>query len=436
MKRFILFTLIFVSVIKSQTFDGASLGMAGNYSAISRGVNAIAWNPANLALCRGNTVELNLFSLNAAVYNNSFSLHSYNRYFTAEGNKGFWTTSDKNDLLDLIDENGLDVDLNMATNVFGLAFNNFALTAQVIGQGQVGLSGNEQLLRAVLFGENLDKNYEYHADEQYHGSIYSAGKISWALAYPFKVLNRFHPKLGDLAVGIGVNYYLGISAAQVIQSNVLAQRITVNDEESVRYLADIKMRVAKPEGATPAGKGMGFDLGVSASYNSKWRFSMAAQNLFAKINWSSGVEYLEVLQKDSLSINDLNNKKNDTKISIDTSYSAAAFSTSLPATLTLGAAYQIRPDLMLTADWRQGLNHAFGNSTTPRLGVGAEYRYWKWLPVRAGFAMGGGQNFLIGLGFGLNFRFFDLDYSYAMKNALWPTYSEGLFTALSIKFKL
>jgi len=403
MKRLLILLLICVTAGSGQSFDGASLGLAGNYTAISKGVNAISWNPANLALCRGNTVELNLFSLNAALFNNSFSVNSYNRFFTSEGHKGYWSKSDKEDLLDLLDDNGLDIDLNMTANVFGLAFNNFALTSQVIGQGQVGLSPNQQLFRAVLFGENLTRDYEYRASEQYHGDVYAAGKVSWALAYPFNILKQFHPKLGDLAVGIGVNYYIGIATAQVLQSNVLAQRISAGEDESVRYLADIKMRVAKPEGSAPAGKGIGFDLGVSTSFNGKWKFSMAAQNLFASINWSSGTELIEVLQKDSLSIDDLmDDKTSDTEISIDTSYSTAAFTTKLPVSLTIGAAYQIRPDLMLTADWRQGLNHAFGNSTTPRVGVGAEYRYWKWLPVRAGFAIGGGQHFLIGLGFGLN----------------------------------
>ena len=66
-----LFSLLFiwVSTASAQNFDAASLGMAGNYSAISRGVASMAWNPANLALKRGNMLEINLFSVNAQFYN-------------------------------------------------------------------------------------------------------------------------------------------------------------------------------------------------------------------------------------------------------------------------------------------------------------------------------------------------------------------------------
>lgn len=438
MKRIILIGLIFTALVNGQNFDGASLGMAGNYSAMSRGVNSLGWNPAHLALIRGNTVELNLFSLNMALFNNSFSLNDYNRYFTLQGNPDtLWSDSEKKDILNLIDENGFALDLNTTTNIFGLAFNNFGMVLQAIGQGQGGLSSNKQLLRTALFGDNLDKTYEYRADDQYQAEFYSAIKVAIGYAYSLDVLKQLHPKFGELSAGIAVNYYLGTGVAQVLKSDVLFQRIE-GDDESVKYSANIEARVAKPEDGALAGKGTGYDFGLSTSFNSKWRFSMAFSNLFAKINWSVGAEKLEIIQKDSLKTKDLfEDKKDDQhKVEIDTSYDISGFTTTLPAYLSIGASYQMMPNLLITADWRQGLNKAFGNSTTPRVGVGVEYRYFDWLPLRGGLAMGGGHNFLLGYGLGINFQYFDLDLSYAMKNALWPTYSEGIFTALSVKVKL
>jgi len=104
--------------------------------------------------------------------------------------------------------------------------------------------------------------------------------------------------------------------------------------------------------------------------------------------------------------------------------------------MRIAAGYRMLKNLKLMVDWEQGLNTAFGNSTTPKIGVAAEYKVLRWLPLRSGFSVGGREGFQYGLGFGLNFRFFDFDLSYAMKKALWPSYSRGVLFAMGMKFKI
>lgn len=138
-----------------------------------------------------------------------------------------------------------------------------------------------------------------------------------------------------------------------------------------------------------------------------------------------------IIESDSTNVYE--DSDEDHSVSVDTTYSAGSFKTNLPAKMSMGAAFQMFDNLTLTAEWQQGLNEEFGNSTTPRVGVGAEYFPLKWLPLRTGMAVGGRVGFLYGMGIGLNFSHFRFDYSYAMNKAMWPSSSNGLFTALSMK---
>ncbi len=435
MKKIIFLLILFIVSLYAQEFDGSSLGMGGNYTAKGLGIDALYWNPANLALPRGNAVELNLLSLNSSVYNNSFSFHTYNRYFTQAGNPdNFLDEQEKKDFLGLISGNQIALDIRTNTNVLGLAFNNFGMAVQAVAYGHVAV--NRRPLDMALNGEGIDSTYVYHEPNQASGSSYSAAKISIGYAYPFRI-SRFLPGFSDLAVGFAVNYYIGIGVAQVRQVDAMLKRIP-GDDESIVINAMLRARFATPDNGLLPGRGKGFDFGFSSGYGSRWKFGLSFSDIGSSINWSANTQQHVTMHYDSVKTLDLINGNNngDHAVDQDTTTDIASFSTKLPAIMRIGVAYRFFSKLLLTADYRQGLNKAFGNPRTPRVGVGAEYTPLDWLPVRGGFALGGNESFLIAMGFGLHFRFFDFDYSIAMKNALWPTHSEGVFTALSFKLKL
>lgn len=434
MKKTIVFVLLSCVLLWSQSFDGASMGMAGNYSAMSRGVNSIAWNPANLALPRGNTFELNIFSINTMLFNSSFSINNYNRYFTEEGHDGEWSESDKREIADLLPEDGLSLNLDTGLNLFGAAYNNFGFAVQLIGYGKARLA--KKPFEIFLFGENFGKDYLLDEPSMAETNGYSAIKWSFGYGYPFKIdkyidIKKYLPGISDVAVGMNFNYYMGMAVAQTLESNVLVERI----EEDMIYNVRMEARTSTLGSGFPAGNGIGFDLGLSAKYDDDWHFSLSFNNLFGSIYWSKNTEKTIVVEADSSAFFDLFEENNeDHSVSEDTTFSCGGFSTSLPITMRLGAVYQVLPKLKLSFDWHQALNEQFGNDFTPRIGVGAEYYAQSWLPLRSGIAIGGGQGFLLGLGFGLQFKYFEFDLSYAMKEALWPTYSKGVFTAMSMKY--
>ena len=440
MKRILFILLIALTPLWSQSFDGTGLGLAGSYTVTSRGIDALSWNPANIALPRGNTLEINIASANIALLNNAFSMNTYNRYFTHEGNPDTLLDSgEKRDFLNLIPENYWRLNTDVSANVLGLAFNNFAMGMQVISQGGIGF--NKKPLEIGLYGENITTDYQLQIPEQVQGSAYAAVKISFGYAYPFR-LQQFFPKLDariqPVSVGIAVNYYLGIAVAEVQDSEILLHRFpAANDQdETIKYGGKAAVRVAIPEEGMIPGRGRGFDFGIASGYGSQLRFGIGFSNLGASINWNYNTRMELHTISDSLKTADLIENGPETATRTDTTMDIDAFSTPLPSVMRVGAAYYLKPEWLVMAEWQQGLNKAFGNSTTPRISVATEYKVTQFFPVRAGIALGGKESFLFSLGFGLHLAVFDLDYSFAMKNALWPTHSEGLFQAVGMKFKL
>ncbi len=439
MKKLIGFILIGWAVIYGQNFDGASLSMAGSYTALSRGIDAVGWNPAGLALYRGNAIELNLISVNSALFNDAVSWNTYNRYFTAEGNPdNYLSDSEKKDFLDLFSDNRIKLNTDVALNVFGVAFNNFGLAVQAIAGGSA--DANIKPLQIALNGLNFAEDYNYNVPNQINGNMFSAVKISFAYAYPFSV-KKYLPGFRPVSVGIGINYYVGLAVGQVLDSHLSINRVPAEGDQNeyIKIHGQARARYAMGEdGPTPVGAGRGIDFGMSSGYGKKWRFALSFSNIGGSINWSSNTNMLIKTHSDSIPTGDLlgGGSSKDTSTDTDTTLTIGSFSTSLPAVMRVGGVYEIQKNWLVSAEWQQGLNKAFGNSTTPRLSVGTEYAPLPWLPLRTGMAVGGRESFLWGMGFGLRFRFVDFNYSFAMKNALWPTHSEGLFTALSLKIKI
>ncbi len=254
--KILLIILSFYS-LNAQSFDGASLGMAGNYSAISKGVNSLSWNPANLALLRGNTVEINLFSLQSNLYNNSFSIHEYDRYFTPSGHNDIWTEYDKNAILNTIHEDGLQLNTDVSVNLFGFAYNNIAFAAQVIEQGYSRVSQNKKPFEIALFGESITRNYEYIEPNALETEIYSAIKLSLGYAYPIDL--KIFSDLYLSAVGMNFNYFIGTAVGQILDSEISGIRKTIDDTDIIQYHTKFTMRYTIPGEMTEENEDYEFD---------------------------------------------------------------------------------------------------------------------------------------------------------------------------------
>ena len=359
MKKALLIIGLFVLNIYSQSYDAVSLSLAENYTALSRGVYALPWNPANLCMSRGNSMELNILSFNANMYNNALSINNYNRYFTYEGHGGRWTDSDKKEIMDLF-EDGLHLNINYSANLLGFAYNNFALSIQSNIQGGAELISNKKLFKTVLYGDSLTRNYSFNDSKLAKASFYSATKIAIGYAYPIKIRKFVYiPGLKVINAGISLNYYLGNSVAQTKKSGVSVKRYRNElDKEILEYNVNFEGKTSYIEGSFPAGNGLGIDLGFSTQYQKQWQFSWSFENLFGSIYWKSNTERHMLIERDSVSVDSLlDDNAKDTSVSEDESYPTGAFSTRLPVKMRIGVSYQWMKELVITMDWHQGFDN-------------------------------------------------------------------------------
>ena len=85
----IVFLLMHILIFRTQSLgSGRSVGMAGAYTAVAGGTEAVFSNPANLGFAAGSEKTLSLFSVAATVNNNSFGLGDYTQYNSHGTRKG------------------------------------------------------------------------------------------------------------------------------------------------------------------------------------------------------------------------------------------------------------------------------------------------------------------------------------------------------------
>ncbi len=424
--------LLFSTASFAQNFNATGLGLGNNFISYSQGVDAFGVNPANLAF--NNRMEIKFFSPTIAISNSSISFSDYDRLFTKEGNHGEWNSNDKREIIDFFADDGLDINADVNLNVFSMAINNFGFGIDLIASGGINTKP-VKLLRTALEEFDFTPDYTFSQPDFATGSFYSALKYSFSYAHLLKTkLRKF--EIDNIAVAAKLNYYSGIAVFQVLNSDVLLERSNKKRklfDEDLKQ-AKIKTRKAYPEGGISAGGGFGLDIAASAIYKDDWHFTLLLENLFASISWDVNTVEIDYAVSVPISFSGSSNDESDFSVDPDTTRKINSFSTPLPVNLIIGAHYQLLDKLTLTAQWKQGLSKDFGNVFTPQVGVGAEFRPLPWLPLRSGITVGGRDAFLLALGAGIDVDVFQFNLAYAMREALWPTFSNGAYFAFDFKF--
>lgn len=424
----ILLTVLTASTSFAQQYHATSLALGRSYMSAARGVDAFKLNPATLVYNQG--TEFTFLSGNFGISNSVFSSDNYLTYFTAKGNKGYWNEKDKKNLRNLL-KDGVTVPLDFGANIFTMVYKNMGFGIDIIGSSSANATTGEAA-QAALDIIDFTEDYSLSQKETINGSVFTAMKF--AFAYSHLLRKRYFPlKLTAMTAGVKLNYYAGLIYYEATDSELDIKRFQEPDEDGAHLFYNLRVQSATPgsQGVFP-GSGFGLDLAGSAIYDDDWFFSIKLENLFGYINWDENTELLVKYEEDSVFFDD---DGIDRSTSIDTTIGGKTFTTTLPVNLHIGVHYQLLKKLTLMAKYRQGLNESFGNVYTPRLGVGAEYRPLKWLPLRTGFTIGGKNDFLLGLGAGIDVEIFEFNLSFAMREAIWPTLSNGLFFAYDLKFK-
>ena len=174
---------------------------------------------------------------------------------------------------------------------------------------------------------------------------------------------------------------------------------------------------------------MGLDLGLIAMRGEKWTFSLNVNNVIGQINWNQSNEIIYYhFEADTINFNSF--ESFGTR-EVDTSYTTGNFTTPLPRTLYAAIAYQPSSKFLFTGALRQGLNTSLGNYTRPLVAMGAEIKVIPLLPLRMGFNVGGNNGFSLGMGFGIDLKYWQLNVGYLNHNMKWMKQAESVELAIS-----
>jgi hypothetical protein len=457
---------------KSHAGDGfnvAGLSMGRNFVASSRGLEAIGTNPANLALGDGNrNVSFTIIPpLSLSIRSDFIDYDVYNEYFTGQPDTAggservgkHLTAADKERVLSIFPSGIAETHMDLDFRVFGLTIYSDYL-------GSFGLAWTERVAFNFDLPRDLARVFLEGLDSL--GSTYNLGGTSFrgwwlrelSLSYARKIPDLAFAK--DIAAGIGIKLiqgyaytgtdnYSGSFGNEPIRDgagNIAGYRLVGNmNFRQVRAGIDAFER--KSEDITPfpspAGSGLGFDLGVTGEVLPGIRAALSITDI-GSITWRLNTR--EIVGRGAFMMTDVTKKSEQD--SLKNAFKGkegptGEFSTPLATSMRIGGSVQLDetgwtswfPGAMLVAvEYHQGFNDSPGNSTRPRVSLGAEYRPIGFLPLRSGISIGGIDRFHWAMGFGLDFTYFTFDLGTGNIGALFTNSFQQFSFGMGMQWKI
>lgn len=382
-------------------------GMGGAATAAARGLDAVDWNPANLALARPG-FTLGLASLAADLHNNAFTLSRYNEISGAT-----LTTADKQRLLRDIPADGFALQADVRAAAGGIGLGNAALTFAVIGGGTGRVA--KDFFDLVLMGNPLDRAFSFDGTG---GEGYAVGAATLSAGVPLATGFR-----ARLCAGANLRYLRGL--------------YELHFEEAGGGLVTTMGGVAGDARASyvtaTGGVGWAVDLGLTLQAPRGWTLGLACDNVSSAMDWDGDPER----RIWTASADSLNASQEDFDALVadsDTTVAVSPYRTTLPRRLRLGASRACGP-LLVALDVAQGLEDRAGTTTRTEFRSGLEWRPCGWLQPRAGAALGGEARRGASAGLGLRVGPWRLDVAAVNRGRFWPRDTKGLGIAAQTRLE-
>jgi hypothetical protein len=375
----------------------AAFAMGGNFTAMARGFEAVAWNPANLAM-----PGRPFISFGAAIAGGNLglapidftTLHKFSGQVVDSATRVSWVDQAK-----LAGGQRAKIDAGLTPIAFTIGPVGF----QFGGSVYTNVNLSPDAWESVLFGNagrsgGQPKTLDFTGTSVRIGA-FSAAALSYAHGIPINLTNGV---LSDERAAIGIT-------AKYVMGNVL---VVAEDAGSTFGGSDILLRfpVILPDSNYNGtlGNGVGADLSLAWS-GGPWKVGLLAENVFNAFKWDTTVLAFApgtgVFSPDTNGTNWDQVSYNSAPKSLRDIVAAQAFK---PA-ISVGAALKVTSSLTLTADMKTTLggDEAIVIGPKSRFGIGAEWRVLPFLPLRAGVASVT-DGWQAGAGFGVHVLGFEI----------------------------
>ncbi|HEX9107040.1 MAG TPA: DUF5723 family protein [Longimicrobiales bacterium] len=392
----------------------AALGLADNYTAAARGYNAIAWNPANLALSGNPGASLAFFPVRAVAGLGPVNLGDIKSW----GGKVV-PIDVRNTWFQRIQSSGHEkgdagADLTIAALQVGPV--GFQLSSSLHGTANL----TPDAAKLALFGNapNGQAGSFNLQDSRVNGAWTSTAAVSLAHAFPAGPGAK-------LSLGVAGKYTIGhvLAYGQDRGSSLTANPIVIN----------LNFPVISTDTSSLFNNGSGLGLDLGAAYEAgKLTLSGALQNVFNSFKWQqSKLTYRPAAAFFNGDSSSAGSFEIEPMSRAPASLVSAVTDLKYKPVVLAGAAYRVNPRFVVDADFHQRLGDGgmqFGPKT--QLGAGAEYRILSFIPLRAGVAyVTGGSQF--GGGVGLDLGTFSMNASIAHRSDEIGTSTISMVTLIS-----
>jgi hypothetical protein len=357
--------------------SAAAHAMGGNFTALARGYEAVAWNAANLAM-----PGRPFFSIGLGIVGGSAGLDPVDFRALSEWSGEVVPAATRSEWLEQARLSGgqhARLDGGLTPLAFSLGPVGFQYGASTFAN----VSLSPDAWEAMLFG-NAGNNGDQPKVLDLSGTSIrvgatSAAAMSFAFPIPINLTNGALP--GErAAVGITAKYVMGhgLAIAQDAGSVVGTSDVTIN----------FPMIVPDSNFSGSLGNGVGADLSLAWS-GGPWRVGALAENVFNTFAWDTTV--LASVTGVGMFSADSNSADFGTELPFGAAPAALrelVTSQKFMPAITIGAAFKVTNALTVTADLKTstGGDEAIVIGPKSRVGVGAEWRVLSFLPLRAGFA--------------------------------------------------
>ena len=374
--------------------SAAATAMGGNYTAVARNFNAVAWNPANLGL-PGNSRFSIAVSPQLGLGTGPITLQDVNDYagiIVPQAVREAW-------LQKVIDNGGQNLGGDINLTPLALSIGRFALSATTTVRADGDLP--PAMAELLLFGNagRTGVPQDYTLSDL---ALDANATTTFGLAYGRRV--PLVP-IGDLAIGVTGKYMLGHGAASMRDDG---STITSNP---LRVVIDAPVVLTDTAETMNNGTGFGFDVGATWQVGNL-RASAVVHDIVNTFAWKTdNLYYLPVratFDQDSSTsaVEDILPLSSAPQALQDDLRKRIEQSKVNPM-LALGVAWTGFKRVTLAADLRQRFGEGIELGPKTQIGLGAELRLIPFIPLRAGITtLGDGMRY--SGGFGLEFGFFNL----------------------------
>jgi hypothetical protein len=364
----------------------AAFGMAGNFSAMARGYEAVALNPANLAMPGRPFISLGAMAFGGTLGLDPVdfkALHEWSGQVVDSATRVDWVEQARL-------AGGQKIRMDGGLTYLGLSVG--PIGVQVGSAAYANMNLSPDAWEAILWGNagrnNLQPKTLDFTGTSVRSGAFSTGAASFATGLPFKIMGGAFPN-EKLTIGVTGKYVIGhgLLVAEDVGSTFGANDLQLRFP-AIGTRSDASIT---PLGADEyqgiAGTGIGADIALAWN-GGPWRVGILTENVLNAFKWDTA---MLAFMPGTGSFDGTNNTTDFEQQPFGAAPQALrdlVTAQKFTPAITVGAAFKVTSRLTLTADMKTvtGGDEAIVIGPKSRYGVGMEFRYIPFIPIRAGVA--------------------------------------------------